>query len=97
MERARPGPQRIDAAIVKEEKLAEVGCPQQFNQKPSSLEKEVLEVHIDKGMTNGHKIPFRGYADEEPGIEPGDVVFVLREAEHDVFTRKGWNLAKISF
>jgi len=54
-----------------------------------SREKEVLEVHIDKGMTNGHKIPFRGYADEEPGIEPGDVVFVLREAEHDVFTRKG--------
>lgn len=54
-----------------------------------SREKEVLEVHIDKGMTNGHKIPFRGYADEEPGIEPGDVIFILREAEHDVFTRKG--------
>ena len=49
----------------------------------------MLEVHIDKGMTNGHKIPFRGYADEEPGVEPGDVIFVLREAEHDVFTRKG--------
>ena len=53
------------------------------------LEKEILEVHIDKGMQNGQKIPFRGMADEEPGIEAGDVIIILREAEHDVFQRKG--------
>jgi len=52
-------------------------------------EKEILEVHIDKGMTNGQKIPFRGMADEEPGIEAGDVIIILREAEHDIFQRKG--------
>jgi len=52
-------------------------------------EKEILEVHIDKGMQNGQKIPFRGMADEEPGIEAGDVIIILREAEHDVFQRKG--------
>ena len=48
-----------------------------------------MEVHIDKGMQNGQKIPFRGMADEEPGFEPGDAIIILREVEHDVFTRKG--------
>jgi len=52
-------------------------------------EKKILEVHIDKGMKEGQKIPFRGAADETPGIETGDVVIILIEREHDVFTRKG--------
>jgi len=59
------------------------------NGKKVGREKEILEVHIDKGMQNGQKIPFRGYADEEPGVEPGDVIIILREAEHDTFQRKG--------
>jgi DnaJ-class molecular chaperone len=63
-------------------------CPE-CKGKKVGREKEILEVHIDKGMTNGQKIPFRGMADEEPGIEPGDVIIILREADHDVFTRKG--------
>lgn len=52
-------------------------------------EKKILEVHIDKGMKEGTKIPFRGSADESPGIETGDVVIVLIEKDHDVFQRKG--------
>ena len=35
------------------------------------------------------KIPFRGYADEKPGVEPGDVVIVIMEKEHHLFQRKG--------
>merc|ERR1712228_471491 len=55
-------------------------------------EKEILEVHIDKGMQDGHKIPFRGMADEEPGVEAGDIIMILRTADHDVFDRKGNDL-----
>ena len=40
-------------------------------------------------MTEGTKIPFRGYADEKPGVEPGDVVIVIMEKEHHLFQRKG--------
>ena len=40
-------------------------------------------------MTDGEKIRFRGKADEEPGIEAGDIVIILRVADHDVFQRKG--------
>nr|AGQ50607.1 heat shock protein 40 [Neoseiulus cucumeris] len=55
-------------------------------------ERKVLEVHIDKGMDVGQKIPFLGEGDQEPGIEPGDIIFVIDEQEHEYFTRKGLNL-----
>nr|AES12470.1 heat shock protein 40 [Dugesia japonica] len=51
-------------------------------------EKKVLEVHIDKGMTDGQQIKFSGEGDQEPGLEPGDICIVLEEKPHNVFTRK---------
>mmetsp|Transcript_5763 Transcript_5763/g.16184 ORF Transcript_5763/g.16184 Transcript_5763/m.16184 type:complete len:358 (-) Transcript_5763:779-1852(-) len=56
-------------------------------------EREVLEVHVDKGMSDGEKIVFAGKADEKPGMEPGDLVFVAQQKEkHPVFMRKGSDL-----
>ncbi|XP_005362425.1 dnaJ homolog subfamily A member 1 [Microtus ochrogaster] len=40
-------------------------------------EKKILEVHIDKGMKDGQKITFHGEGDQEPGLEPGDIIIVL--------------------
>ena len=48
-------------------------------------ERKVLEVHIDKGMTDGQKIVFSGEGDQEPDIPPGDIIIVLDEQEHEVF------------
>ena len=89
--RVKHGQQRINVQIVKERKSDEVRILILLDKPILSnvSEKEILEVHIDKGMQNGQKIPFRGMADEEPGIEAGDVIIILREAEHDVFQRKG--------
>ena len=89
--REKHGQQRINVQIVKERKSDEVRILILLGKLILSnvSEKEILEVHIDKGMQNGQKIPFRGMADEEPGIEAGDVIIILREAEHDVFQRKG--------
>jgi hypothetical protein len=55
-------------------------------------EREVLELHVQKGSPDGHRVVFRGKADEEPDVETGDVVFVLREQKHEVFKRKGADL-----
>merc|ERR1719146_467818 len=55
-------------------------------------EREVLEVHIQKGSPDGHKIPFREMADEHPDADPGDVIFVLKQQEHADFKRKGADL-----
>ncbi|XP_014902960.1 dnaJ homolog subfamily A member 4 [Poecilia latipinna] len=54
--------------------------------------KKILEVHIDKGMKDGQKITFHGEGDQEPGLEPGDVVIVLDQKEHPVFQRQGDDL-----
>lgn len=43
-------------------------------------------------MKDGQRITFSGAGDQEPGKEPGDVVIVLDEQEHPVFTRKGSHL-----
>uniref|UniRef100_A0A6I8RBD2 DnaJ homolog subfamily A member 1 n=1 Tax=Xenopus tropicalis TaxID=8364 RepID=A0A6I8RBD2_XENTR len=51
-------------------------------------EKKILEVHINKGMKDGQKIMFSGEGDQEPGLEPGDVVIVLDQKEHDVYQRQ---------
>lgn len=55
-------------------------------------ERQVLEVVVDKGMQNGDKIKFRGMSDEQPNAEPGDIIFILQEKEHPVFTRKNNDL-----
>lgn len=47
-------------------------------------EVKVLEVHVDKGMKHGQKITFSGEADQSPNTEPGDIILVLQEKDHEV-------------
>merc|ERR1719230_1663015 len=55
-------------------------------------EREVLEVLIQKGSPDGHKIPFREMADEHPDADTGDVIFICKQEEHPEFKRKGADL-----
>lgn len=55
--------------------------------KKTVRERKVIEVHIDKGMDDGKKITFNGEGDQEPGLEPGDIIVVLDEKEHPIFKR----------
>lgn len=55
-------------------------------------ERKVLEVFIDRGAPDGHRIVFSGEADERPDTIPGDVRFILAQEEHPVFTRRGTSL-----
>lgn len=43
-------------------------------------------------MKDGQKITFHGEGDQEPGLEPGDVIIVLDQREHPVFQRQGDDL-----
>lgn len=40
------------------------------------------------GMKDGQRITFQGEGDQEPGLEPGDVIIVLDQKDHDVFQRQ---------
>lgn len=55
-------------------------------------ERKILEVHIDKGMSDEQRISFYGEGDQSPGLEPGDIVIILDEKEHPVFKRKEMDL-----
>lgn len=67
-------------------------CEGQGKIAKTNSERKVLEVHIDKGMKHNQKVTFRNMADELPGMEPGDVNFIIQEKEHDLFKRKGADL-----
>jgi len=54
--------------------------------------REVLDVFVEKGSPDGHKIVFHGKADECPGHEPGNFVVVVKQQEHPRFMRKGADL-----
>lgn len=43
-------------------------------------------------MRDGQRITFHGEGDQEPGLEPGDVIIVLDQKEHAVFQRRGDDL-----
>ena len=67
-------------------------CDGQGQKADTKTERKVLEVHIEKGMRHNEKITFRGMADEIPGMEPGDVHFIIQEKDHNLFKRKGADL-----
>jgi DnaJ family protein A protein 2 len=67
-------------------------CGGQGKSFKTKQEREVLEVHIQKGSPDNHKVQFREMADERPDHDTGDVVFVLKQQEHAVFKRKGADL-----
>lgn len=52
----------------------------------------VLEVAIKPGWKSGTKVTFNGEGDELMGGKAQDVVFVIREKKHQIFTREGSNL-----
>eukprot|EP00978_Attheya_sp_CCMP212_P025418 scaffold81716_cov58-Attheya_sp.AAC.5 len=67
-------------------------CGGQGYSAETKSERKVLEVHVDKGMSNNQKITFRNMADEIPKMEAGDINFIIQEKEHDLFKRKSNDL-----
>jgi len=52
----------------------------------------VIALLLLLGMRDGHQIRFSAEGDQEPGIEPGDIIVVLDEQKHPVFKRRGNDL-----
>merc|ERR1719378_2004336 len=67
-------------------------CGGQGKSFKTKQEREVLEVLIQKGSPDAHKVTFREMADEHPDADAGDVAFVVKEQEHSDFKRKGADL-----
>ncbi|KAL7163997.1 hypothetical protein ACSBR2_039995 [Camellia fascicularis] len=59
--------------------------------KPSTVE-EVLKIDITPGWKKGTKITFPEKGNQEAGMAPGDLVFVVEEKPHAAFKRDGNDL-----
>lgn len=55
-------------------------------------QRQVLEVHLQRGTPENHQVICRGMADEYPEADTGDIVFNLKQKEHPIFRRKGADL-----
>ena len=55
----------------------------------SRQEDEIVEIDIKKGWKAGTKITFPKKGDQRPGAYAADVVFVIKDKPHPVFTRDG--------
>ena len=54
---------------------------------------EIIEVNIDKGVENNHKILFPNLGNACPGYLPGDLIIIFQcEKSENGFTREGNNL-----
>jgi len=53
---------------------------------------KILTIDIKPGWKQGTKIKFENEGDERPGIEPADMVFILKEKPHPYFKREGDDL-----
>lgn len=51
-----------------------------------------IEIVIDPGMSHGQKVVLHQEADQEPGITPGNIVFIIHQLPHNTFERRGNDL-----
>ncbi len=54
-------------------------------------EEKVLAVNIKKGWKAGTKITFAEEGDQRPGTTPADIIFVIKDKPHELFTRDSDN------
>jgi len=52
-----------------------------------------VEVTLPKGMSNGQSVRLSGVVDSIKDAPPADVIFIIRERRHQIFTRRGNDLA----
>ncbi|KZT01553.1 DnaJ-domain-containing protein [Laetiporus sulphureus 93-53] len=74
------------------EKLREKDQCKKCKGKKTVKEKTRQEIYIERGMADRQKVILAGAGDEEPGVTPGDVIFVLKTRKHDSFERSGNDL-----
>lgn len=62
-----------------------------LNRKTLPVE-EILTIDIKPGWKKGTKITFPEKGNEQPNLVPADLVFIVDEKPHSVFTREGNDL-----
>jgi len=72
-------------------KMISEKCPHCGGRKVHGEQKK-FEVQVEAGMVHGQKIIFEGESEQHPDFLPGDIVFIVKEREHNLFRRNGNDL-----
>lgn len=56
-------------------------------------ETKIIEVSVERGMKEGSKIVLPSAADESPNADAGDIVYIVKEKKHPLFSRNGPDLS----
>ncbi|XP_074381148.1 uncharacterized protein LOC141722584 [Apium graveolens] len=62
------------------------------NVRPETTVEEILPIHVKPGWKKGTKITFPEKGNQEPGVIPADLIFVIDEKPHSIFKRDGNDL-----
>nr|QGX86462.1 DNAJ [Sogatella furcifera] len=63
-------------------------CPNVMRQE----EERTLELEVEQGMADGHKIKFNGEGESHIDGDPGDLIMQIKTLPHPVFERRGDDL-----
>lgn len=55
-------------------------------------ETSTIEIDVQRGWKDGTKLRYEEYGDQEPGVIPADIVFVVSTKPHPIFRREGDDL-----
>ncbi|XP_054899442.1 dnaJ homolog subfamily B member 13 [Poeciliopsis prolifica] len=58
------------------------------DEQTSSIKDKILTIEVKPGWTEGTRIVFTKEGDQGPNCIPADIVFIVREKPHHVFTRQ---------
>merc|ERR1712212_859123 len=53
----------------------------------SSVRDKILSIRVRRGWKSGTRITFKEEGDQGPNSIPADIIYILREKEHDLFKR----------
>jgi len=55
-------------------------------------DRKLVQIHVERGMQDGEKIVLHGEGDQEPGVQPGDIIIVVDEKPHPIYKRSTHDL-----
>merc|ERR1712133_207689 len=63
----------------------------------SSVRDKILSIRVKKGWKQGTRITFPEEGDQGPNTIPADIIYVLKEKEHDLFKRENNDLVNPTY
>ncbi|XP_006643975.1 dnaJ homolog subfamily B member 1-like [Oryza brachyantha] len=57
-----------------------------------SQQEEILTIDVKPGWKKGTRVTFTEKGNQAPNMTPADIVFIIEEKPHDIFTREGNDL-----